>query len=121
MDEVTMDQLLIKALLILCLLFVAFRILRPAGGERSTAFRRIALLGFFTLAIFAVLFPVLLSDLANFIGVGRGTDLLLYSLIVLFIGYVLNNARQRRLFEAQITKLARIEAIKSAVPPISNQ
>lgn len=121
MDEVTMDQILIKALLILCLLFVAFRILRPTGGERSTAFRRIALLGFFTLAIFAVLFPVLLSDLANFIGVGRGTDLLLYSLIVLFIGYVLSNARQRRLFEAQITKLARIEAIKSAVPPISNQ
>lgn len=121
MDEVTMDQILIKVLLILCLLFVAFRILRPTGGERSTAFRRIALLGFFTLAIFAVLFPVLLSDLANFIGVGRGTDLLLYSLIVLFIGYVFTNARQRRLFEAQITKLARIEAIKSAVPPVSKQ
>ena len=118
MDEVTMDQILIKTLLIICLLFVAFRILRPTGGERSTAFRRIALLGFFSMAIFAVLFPVLLSDLANFIGVGRGTDLLLYTFIVLFIGYVLTNARQRRLSESQITKLARIEAIRSAQPPL---
>lgn len=118
MDEVTMDQILIKALLIIFLLFVAFRILRPTGGERSTAFRRIALLGFFSMAIFAVLFPVLLSDLANFIGVGRGTDLLLYTFIVLFIGYVLTNARQRRQSESQITKLARIEAIRSAQPPL---
>ena len=112
-----MDQILIKSLLIVCLLFVAFRILRPTGGERSTAFRRIALLGFFSMAIFAVLFPVLLSDLANFIGVGRGTDLLLYTFIVLFIGYVLTNARQRKQYESQITKLARIEAIRFAQPP----
>ena len=114
-----MDQLVIKALIIAALILIAVVVLLPARGSRGTAFQRLLQLAFFAVAIFAVLFPASLSTIAFFLGVGRGTDLLLYGFIVVFIGNLLANSRRRRAHEREVTVLARAEAIRSAMPPSS--
>jgi hypothetical protein len=48
--------------------------------------------------------------------VGRGTDLLLYGLIVVFIGNSILMQRRHRMIERQITDLARALAISQAPP-----
>ena len=112
-----MDQFLIKVLLISSLIFIGLQVSRKSGSDKKTAFRRIFIIFFLIVASLAILFPETLSSLAALIGVGRGTDLLLYLLIIVYIGHLLSNARQKKLFETQITKLARIEAINSARAP----
>lgn len=113
-----MDQVFVKIILIAALLIVAARVIIPSRGSRSTAMRRLALIGFFAAAIFAVMFPMLLSDVASLLGIGRGTDLLLYAFIVVFIGSLLSNARKQRQIENHLTDLARLEALRSARAPL---
>lgn len=54
-----------------------------------------------------VVFPNIVNDLAQSVGVGRGADLLLYAFIIVFIGQSLSNARKQRKQDAQLTELAR--------------
>ena len=112
-----MDQLFVKILIIGALVFIAAIVLLPSRGTRSTAVRRLLQLAFFAVAIIAVMQPAIISSLASFLGVGRGTDLLLYGFIVVFIGSMLNNSRHRRAIERELTMLAREEALRSAQPP----
>lgn len=110
-------QLPIKILIIIVLVgFVGFLLL-PSRGSRSSAIRSIILMFMAVFAVFAVVFPSLLSSIAGFLGVGRGTDLLLYGFIFVLIGQMLTTSRRRRSQELQITKLARREAIHTARLP----
>jgi len=115
-----MDQIIIKILLILA--FIVFAILiRASGSARSQAFRTIGLLVFFVAAVLAVIFPQMVDDLAIAVGVGRGTDLLLYAFIIVFIGQALTTARRRRAQDAQITQLARNIALANPLYPVSSE
>lgn len=75
-------------------------------------------LAFFCFAsVFLVIFPDKSTELANFIGVGRGTDLLLYLCFIaggIFIFLIHIRFRQHT---QMITKLVRLNAINSAAPP----
>lgn len=102
-----MDQIIIKVALILVLVVFAVILLRPGSSARNQAIRTIVLLLFLAAGVFAVIFPAVLDSLAKFVGVGRGTDLVLYAFIVVFIGQALTNARRRRVHDEQITELAR--------------
>ncbi|WP_431473770.1 DUF2304 domain-containing protein [Ornithinimicrobium sp. W1665] len=62
-----------------------------------------------------MLFPRLLTQVAQFLGVGRGADLLLYGLTVVFLGYVASSYRRMRQMEQQVTTLARELALRAAV------
>jgi hypothetical protein len=113
------SQLPIKILIIAILLGFAVVLFLPARGSRSSAIRRLTLLCMVFLAVLAVVFPSFLSDIASFVGVGRGTDLLLYGFIVVLIGQMLSQSRHRRVQEQNITELARREAIRTAQAPRS--
>lgn len=84
---------------------------------RSAALDRLIALGFFVLACLAVMFPEFTSVLAQHLGVGRGTDLLLYVFFAasLFFG-ILMYSRTMRL-EARITELVRHIAVAEARLP----
>lgn len=77
-------------------------------------------LAFFCFAsVFLVIFPDKSTELANFIGVGRGTDLLLYLCFIaggIFIFLIHIKFRQHT---QMITKLVRIIAINSVAHPNS--
>jgi hypothetical protein len=77
------------------------------GGARHQAIRRIVMLLFILAAASSVFFPQIWTVAAQFFGIGRGTDLLLYLLVLIFVGYVSTTYRRFRQLEAQQTQLAR--------------
>lgn len=78
----------------------------------------------FLLGIVLTLSPDLAQAAADFLGVGRGTDLVLYLLVILvYVGALLILARFRRL-EGEVSALVRLMALRDAVtnpPPATGQ
>ena len=72
--------MLIQILLLVGIALVAAVLLRRAGA-RHQAIRRLALVAFGAFAVTSVIFPNIWNALARLVGVGRGSDLLLLSLI----------------------------------------
>lgn len=62
-------------------------------------------------AVLFILFPEWTSVLAKKLGVGRGTDLVLYICIVLFYFVILKLYARMRKLEQQITELIRKQAL----------
>ena len=110
-----LDQPLIKIVLLLSVVVITAMLNRSTADSRHQAVRRLLLVGFVLLAAAAVLFPRLLTQVAQFLGVGRGADLLLYGLTVVFLGYVASSYRRMRHMEQQVTTLARELALRAAV------
>lgn len=109
----------IKVILLVSISAVSLFAMRAPRGARHVALRRIAMLAFIAFAVASVLFPEVWNALANAVGVGRGTDLLLYVLILVFLGYMATSYLRFRGMEAQITLLARRIALDAAgVPPV---
>lgn len=75
---------------------------------------RLVLLGLAAEGVFFIAFPGRTTEIAHLLGVGRGTDLLLYLAIVIggFLILVLY-ARLRRM-ERQITEVVRAQAVENA-------
>ena len=95
---------------------IAFFILR-GGGARHQAVRRILLVLFVLGAALSLFFPQVLTWIAKFVGIGRGTDLLLYVLVLAFLGYAATSYRRFRHLENDITELARKLALVEAGRP----
>lgn len=73
----TLIQLiLVPAVIVLLLLYLKF--------FRNTLLQKSLFILFFGAGIVAVVFPELTNLLANFVGVGRGADLLLYLMVIIF-------------------------------------
>lgn len=98
-------------------IFVAGFVLFRGGGARLEAVRRVLLLLFVAGAGSSVFFPQAWTAVANFVGIGRGADLLVYLLVLVFIGFVATTYRRFRQFEHDITVLARQLALQSAHDP----
>lgn len=105
---------LIQVVLILAILGVALLLNRTTADSRHQAIRRLLLLGFVVAAVVSVAIPSVLSQLAAFVGVGRGTDLLLYALVIAFLSYIATSLRRTRQLTARITVLARELALAQA-------
>jgi hypothetical protein len=97
----------IKVILLAAFGLVAVIGLRAPRGARHLALRRVALIVFVLFAVASVLFPDVWNALAKLVGVGRGTDLLLYGLIIVFLGFMTTSYLRFRGLEVQITQLAR--------------
>lgn len=109
--------MIIKILLISFIVLICLVLVMPGRGARRLAIRRIALLFVGLAGVLAVAFPEIVNTLANYIGVGRGTDLILYVLVVVFVGNSISSSLRARQLEAQITILARSIAIEGAQKP----
>jgi hypothetical protein len=104
----------IQAILIVLSLLAA--ILGSIAFRSKLAYRALAAF-FFLVATGFVTFPDTTTEIAHVLGVGRGTDLLLY--LVIFAGVhvlLLLYMRTRRL-ESKLTELTRAIAIKTAEHP----
>jgi small membrane protein len=94
----------------------AFFMLR-GGGARHQAIRRVLMLLFIVAAASSVFVPQVWSWLAGLVGIGRGADLLLYFLVLTFLGFVATTYRRFRHLEADVTELSRRMALLTAVHP----
>ena len=110
-----MKIVLIQLLLIIVVIITAVRLLRGRGA-RTQAVRRLGLMLFAGLAVWSILFPSVWNQIARLVGVGRGTDMVLYALVVAFLSFTLTTYFRFRDFEARYTKLARRLALDEAGP-----
>lgn len=104
----------IQLLLIAAIVSLGVFVMRRTGADSHLALRRLGFLLFVIAAVLAVLFPQWLTWIANLIGVGRGTDLLLYALIIVFLAFVLTQFRRNTSLQRQLTLLSRRIAIMEA-------
>ena len=93
---------------------IAIVFVRGQHGVRVQASKRLAFFAFLVLNVYAVLRPQDINRFAHVLGVGRGTDLLLYALIVAFVFTVLALYMRIQEDEQRITQLARAVAIRDA-------
>ena len=109
-------QSVIQVLLILGTLGVAWRLL-IGSGQRTQAVRRIGLLLLAALAIYSLIDPSgTWTRIARWFGIGRGADLILYGLVVAFLGFVVTTYKRFRAMETRYTRLARRIALDEARP-----
>lgn len=101
-----MKIVLIQVLLIAVVVAVAARLFRSRGA-RAQAVRRLGLLLFAAFAVVSILFPDLWNKIARVAGVGRGTDMVLYALVVAFLSFTVTTYLRFREFESRYTRLAR--------------
>ncbi|HEX2704476.1 MAG TPA: DUF2304 domain-containing protein, partial [Candidatus Lustribacter sp.] len=101
-----MKVLLIQVVLITGVLVLAARVI-IGRSARTQAFRRLWLVVLAGLAIWSILFPSVWTRMAGVVGVGRGTDLVLYALVVAFLSFTVTTYLRFRELEARYTTLAR--------------
>lgn len=117
MSTMSSSRIIIQVLLIVAVGVIGWMMLRSPGGARHRAGRRIVTLTFVIFAIVSIAVPAVISRIAHFVGVGRGTDLLLYVLVIAFLLQILSSFRRNAALERQITRLARRVALDDAPDP----
>ena len=108
-----MNIVLIQVVLIVVVIAVAAQLFR-SRGERSQALRRIGLVLFAAIAVISILFPNVWNRVATLVGVGRGTDVVLYALVVAFLSFAGTTYIRFRDMEGKYTRLARRIALDEA-------
>lgn len=104
----------IQIILVIAVLVIGLALARPSGGDNHLALRRLFMVGFVVVAVVSILFPQWLSWVAKLVGVGRGTDLLLYALVLAFLIYVSTAYRRNVQLNRKLTALARELALAEA-------
>ena len=110
-------QLLIQILLLVCTTVLVVYFLSNRRKARAKAGVKIGFILFIFAAIWAVLRPDDLTVVANWVGVDRGTDLLLYALTVAFMFTTLSSWVRFREQDLRYARLARAIALRNAVRP----
>ena len=99
--------MLIQVILVAAVVVVTVLRTRSTANARHQAIRRLLLVAFVIGAVLAILFPEWLTFVANLLDVGRGTDLLLYALVIAFVSFIATSHRRTNQLERKITVLTR--------------
>ncbi len=107
--------LLIQLILLLGAGAMLFLFIRRWDAAHTRAWKRIAFFVFVVANVYAVLRPGDITWIAHKVGVGRGTDLVLYLLVLAVSFFALNTYMRFRSLEQKVTDLARAVALQEAV------
>ena len=106
--------MIIQLLLVPALVLAVVASLRSRTSLRGQARRKIVAIVTVAAGVLAVMFPNSLQALADWTGVTRGTDLLLYALALVIIYLVGSTSARFREQEARLVLLARQVALADA-------
>ena len=106
---------MIKVLLVLALVGFTALELRGKSSAGHVAIRRLVAVLILLLGVAGIMFPNLVTKLANAVGVGRGTDLVLYALVIAFLFSTLGLYLRLAALEARYVALSREVAIGTAL------
>ena len=106
--------MIIRIILVVAILTILIWFLKGRKTTRMKAGKKLGVLLFFVFAITTVLYPSLTDDMAHWVGVGRGADLLLYALSIAFVAFAINQYMRSKEEEQRIVELARKIAILEA-------
>ena len=107
----------IQGLLITSIIALLVYLLRSRRNAQSRAWVKVGYLVFVMAAVYAVLRPNDTTVVAHWLGVDRGTDLMLYALIVAFGFSTLNTYLRFKDLELRYARLARAVALEGAHRP----
>jgi len=107
-------MILIQIILIIIILLVAIRFIGSRNTSSVRAYKKVVLVFGTLIAVIVILFPNLSTDAAKYVGVGRGTDLLVYGLTLVVIFQTLNRYIKEKEDHRNIVILARRLAIIEA-------
>lgn len=111
----------IKVLLIGSFLVLLVLLFRHRDRVLLRAGTRLAAIGLFIAAVASIADPNIPQTVAEWVGVGRGTDLLLYLLVVVFAMSTMGLYFRLREMEDRVRKLARAIAISESIRREDNQ
>lgn len=106
--------MIIKILLISATLLFGLMTLRERRPATHQAIRRIALLALVPLGVVAVAFPDTTVWAAHLVGVTRGTDLVLYLFVMMFLFTTLATYQRLHQVEKQLVQLTRELALQES-------
>ena len=106
--------MIVQIVLVFAALAALAYFVRSGQNVGIRASKRLAFGLFVVVNIYAVLRPEDVTTLARFLGVGRGTDLVVYLLVVAFVFGMLNSYLRDREISQHLTNLARQIAIRDA-------
>jgi len=106
--------MVIKVLLISATLLFGLMTLRERRPAAHQAIRRIALLALVPLGVVAVAFPDTTVWAAHLVGVQRGTDLVLYIFVMMFLFTTLASYQRLHQVETQLVELTRELALQES-------
>lgn len=105
---------MIKAILLLSAIVIFFWLLSNRATSKASAGVKLVAFGFFVMAIMTIIKPGITNDIAEYVGVGRGADLLIYVLAVLFTFHIVSAYIKSKEEQRKIVALARKIAIIEA-------
>lgn len=108
--------MIIKLILLACLAGAALLLIRGKRSALSLLLRRSLTLVVIVVGGFAVLFPGAVTEVAQAVGVGRGTDLVLYLLCVTFLFVTIALYLRLNEMHDRYVELARQLALHEADP-----
>lgn len=112
--------MMIKVFLIASVLAATAYLVRSGATGRRLAIRRIVSLVFATCWTLAVIAPDdIVTRVANLVGVGRGTDLVLYLLVVAFLFSTVSTRQSIHDLEDRLAQLTRELALRQVKTPPS--
>lgn len=108
---------LIKVLILLAGVFLVAFFVTNRRKARAKAGVKIGFVAFVLVGLYAVIRPDDLTWVANQVGIGRGTDLLLYALILAFLFVTMSTYVRFREQDLRYARLARAVALQNSVRP----
>ncbi|WP_228561213.1 DUF2304 domain-containing protein [Catenulispora pinisilvae] len=106
--------MIIQAILLVIAAVFLLLFIRNWYSVQTRALKRLAFLIFIALMVVAILRPNWVNSVAHKVGVGRGTDLVLYALAVAFVFVSVNTYFRLKTQESRFTELARVIAVRDA-------
>ena len=107
--------MIIKLLLLSSMVMIAALVFRGKSSATKLAVKRMVACLFLAVGMSAVVFPAGVTRVANFVGVGRGTDLVLYLVTIAFLFVSIALYRRLADLENRFVILARRLAIGEAL------
>jgi hypothetical protein len=107
----------IQGLLITSIIALLVYLLRSRRSAQSKAWVKVGYLVFVLGGVYAVLRPNDTTVVAHWLGVDRGTDLMLYALIIAFSFTTLSTYLRFKDLELRYARLARAVALEGAQTP----
>jgi hypothetical protein len=108
------NEILVQIGLIVAAIGALVYFVRRGHNMRIRASKRIAFFAFIAVNIYAVLRPNDITAVAQLLGIGRGTDLVVYLLVVAFVFGMINTYLRNRELSERLTDLARTLAVREA-------
>ena len=104
--------MLIQIILLIIIALIIFRLIAKLRSKDLSGKQFFGWLVIWLLAAIVVIWPDLTVRLANYVGIGRGSDLVVYSALIFLFYFIFRLLLRIEKMEKNLTKVVREEALQ---------